>query len=1057
MGRLRAAVHGLASLVALAVLLAGVPWALVRWGRLPDTSGGGWWSQLTDSAVSDTTVFAVLTVAAWVAWAIFAASVAVEAVAGVRGVRAPQLSLAGPLQRLARSLVVPVLLLVSLAQSHPVAASPRTTPFPTPTAASTTIVVETPDSPAPSPTDSDADRHPSSNQDDSPPAATPTAVLVVERNDNPWKLAEEHLGDGMRWRDLWELNRGIHQPDGRAWTVPDEIHEGWHLRLPADARQDAPADTGVLVHVVEDGDTLSGLAARYLGDPDRYPELFAANRDVVQPDGRQLTDPDLIVIGWHLTIRTVEPTTPASPPDPATPSADPPPAEAESADTTPEPTPAETEVAETPPPAPPSTATTAPAPPSTEVPAATTPPNTATPDTAVPVASPGESTSAVPVVAGIAGAVALATGIALRLRWLRRRRATRDPAQRTAATTPVEIEVYTAADEPLVRWGGQSLAAMVQALDRRRVTAAPVAVEISEEAGIEVLWDAPQDAAPPTGWAIADGGWAWRLAYDPDAAVPADELPAAIPALVTIGQRDGRQLLVDLESFGLLTVDGPAEHARAFASALAVELACGNDLSDAYVTTVGFDIDPAVAHGHRLAATDQAGAAAVLENAARSIADVLAHDGSDDTFRARTGTPPPIESTVVVACDVDASDLDELSTQVQARRGVALVACADHHASSGGARVKIDPSGRSARLEPLGIDFEPVGLPTDTIAAIETAAAALGALPEPPPDVRSTGSVPSNGHRPPSTNEDATTADDPPSSATPPVTDAGLAAEQQPGTVTPSGAAAAGFEDGRLFVLPTEPAGGPPEMVVRVLGVPRIDERPDIARRQLILAALLACRGGTLAASAAQDALWGGKPVEAKTVWNFVAKVRRALGDFADGTSVMPAADRTRGTLRLDPRVTTDLALLRQAIDRADSASSVEAVRLLRDGLGLVEGPPFDGAGYDWAHRDQDVAEAAGLIEQAVDRLVALAVDAGQVDVAREGVIRGLRGLPGTESLYRTRMRIEATAGNHAGIAAAYDELTVYLADLETEPSPATNACFHELMGQHRAGAGTLR
>ena len=71
-----------------------------------------------------------------------------------------------------------------------------------------------------------------------------------------------------------------------------------------------------------------------------------------------------------------------------------------------------------------------------------------------------------------------------------------------------------------------------------------------------------------------------------------------------------------------------------------------------------------------------------------------------------------------------------------------------------------------------------------------------------------------------------------------------------------------------------------PELVVRVLGVPAIPDRPDIGRRELILAVLLACRGGTLAASAAQDALWGGKPVEPKTVWNFVAAVRRALGDF---------------------------------------------------------------------------------------------------------------------------------------------------------------------------------
>jgi DNA-binding SARP family transcriptional activator len=239
-----------------------------------------------------------------------------------------------------------------------------------------------------------------------------------------------------------------------------------------------------------------------------------------------------------------------------------------------------------------------------------------------------------------------------------------------------------------------------------------------------------------------------------------------------------------------------------------------------------------------------------------------------------------------------------------------------------------------------------------------------------------------------------------------------------------------------------------PALVVRVLGVPSIPDRPDIGRRELILAVLLACRGGTLAASAAQDALWGGKPVEPKTVWNFVAAVRRALGDLDDGTPVMPAADRAHGTLRLHPRVTTDLDLLRKAVAAADEMSSTEAMSALREALSMVEGPPFDAVGYDWAHRDQDVAEAARVIEQAVDRLVALALEAGQHDLARHAINRGLRGLPGDEHLYRLRMRLEAHTGNTRGLVAAYEELCVYLADLEVEPSPATTALYNELRSQ---------
>lgn len=99
-----------------------------------------------------------------------------------------------------------------------------------------------------------------------------------------------------------------------------------------------------------------------------------------------------------------------------------------------------------------------------------------------------------------------------------------------------------------------------------------------------------------------------------------------------------------------------------------------------------------------------------------------------------------------------------------------------------------------------------------------------------------------------------------------------------------------------------------------------------------------------------------------------------------------------------------------------------------------------------WAHRDQDVAEACTLIEHATERLVELALDAALVDVARDAIVRGLRGLPGNEELYRCRMRVEHRGGNLPGVSAAYEELITYLADLETEPSTSTTALYQDLV-----------
>lgn len=1071
MNRLRAVARGLASLTVLAALLVGVPGLLVRWGQWPITGApsADWWSQLTDTVVSDSTVFAVLTVAAWTVWAIFAASVLVELVAGLRGRQAPHLVFAGPLQRSARALVVAVLMTLSFHQQTPAFAATATTPgLPRPGTAPTAVVIVEPASP----TWSNAPSTPFTVELPRPDPAPPPAgqverdgrVVTVERNDSAWRLAEVHLGDGMRWRELWDLNRGVPQPDGRAWTDPQVIVPGWQLRLPASVQPavdaaPAPQHDGQTVYVVVPGDTLSRIARDHLGDPARYTEIFDTNRDREQPDGRRLTNPNLILPGWHLYLppattapaETAGPTLPTETAEP--PAAAPTPTLDDSAEppvTTPAPVPAPT-ATPTPAHVPPRAL------PSTRVPA---PPPPVAPES---VDERGSS-SPVPVLAGVSGAVVLATGLALRIRTLRRRRATRGARHTRLPTSPTVDAIAAAADVPLVRWAGQHLARLVGDLDRRQLTASPVAVELSEDAGIEVLWDDPQHAPAPDGWSVTDGGWAWRLAYDPEAPVPADELPAAIPALVTVGVRDGRELMVDLEAFGVLTVTGPDERVDALVRSLAVELVTGNDLSDAYLSTV--DVDTGLGdHVDRLTVTDLDTATQHADSARRSICDVLDHAGIDDTFRARAGDTTPIEATVVIA-RTTGRDVPVRLAAVPPRCGVAVVLATDTPPTTG-AHLLLDDAGL-ARLEPLGIVFTAAGMPRDTAQQLEETLTSLSHLPDgepeipPPVPLRLAGGS-SNGHHPnghvPSQPDRSVALDHSLGNGHRPHP-AEIADDQAPAGTGADSPATGGdqppvarSDDARLFHLEPDPAGvatAASPMVVRVLGVPSIPERPELGRRELILAVLLACRGGTLAATAAQDALWGGKPVEAKTVWNFVAATRRALGEFDDGVPVMPSADRTRQTLRLDPRVTTDLALFAQRVTQASESSTSEAIALLRDALGMVDGPPFDGAGYDWAHRDQDVSHASRLVEQAVEALVDLAIEAGQVDAARDAITRGLRGLPGNEELYRCRMRVEHHAGNHAGIVSAYSELTVYLADLDADASPATTGLFNELTRRHQ-------
>ena len=1063
MTRLRDLARGVASLVALAAILTGIPAVLFRFGHGPNLGNptGGWWERLSDTVVSDSTVFAVLTVAAGVVWALFAVSVVVEFAAGLRGRQAPRLALAGLLQRPARALVVSLLMTLSVN---------RTTAFAGPASASLGPVAR---GPVAAVVLSDAEPAPASpsvallGRETGPGPVTPTVapaatdqgkrapeVVVVERGDSAWQLAAMHLGDGMRWRELWDLNNGVVQSDGRAWTDPQLIRPGWHLELPRSQPDTPVAGTGPATggreHVVVPGDTLSGIARQYLGDPARYGELFEVNRDRPQPDGRQLTDPDLIRPGWHIDI----PAPASMAPDPVAP-----PEAATATDLAPTPLPPDS-VTTSPPQAPPPL-TSAPRPdPSTPTTSAA-PVGPTSPTAGDPSTSSDDAPQAgrAPLLAGISGAVVIATGVALRAVRLRRRRHLRGARYTQVAATPTEAAVLAAADVPLVRWAGQTLAGLVEQLDRRRITAAPLAVELSADTGVEVLWDQPQAAPVPPGWTSADGGWAWRYRFDPDAAVPTDELAAAIPALVTIGRRDGRQLLVDLEAFGALTVTGPDEQVDSFLRSIVIELATGNDLADAYLSTVGID-GGLEGHSDRGTAVAVDNAIAAANGTCRAIRDDLDRAGLGDTFRARVGDATPLEATVVVARDLDPDRIAELVAAARPRSGVGVVVeCAETDVAN--AWVVLDSVGMG-RLEPLGITFDAAGLPQATADRLEETLTALtdlpvdGSLEDAPTTHDQTFGAPPpqpNGHRefladpvvsPGINGNGAAGAGSGPRDQLP-----FLDRAQEPATEEPDRPG----EDRPLFDPDPDPTSAPHgvRMEVRVLGVPSVPDRPDIGRRELILAVLLACRGGSLAATAVQDALWGGRPVESKTVWNFVASTRRALGAFPDGSPVMPSADRSRGRLRLDPRVTTDLAALTDRLEQSRSASSSEAIELLRDGLALIEGPPFDAAGFDWAHRDQDVARASMVIEQAAEALVGLALEAGLTDVAREAVTRGLRGLPGDEQLYRARMRVEHHAGQHTAVAAAYDELTVYLGDFDLEPSPATTALFHELVRRQRA------
>ena len=684
------------------------------------------------------------------------------------------------------------------------------------------------------------------------------------------------------------------------------------------------------------------------------------------------------------------------------------------------------------------------------------------------------------LLAAVGGSIALASGLAIRIGLLRRRRRTNGGTRRAKPEThePDIRTILRAADIPLVRWAGQELAHLVRDLKRADITAGPHAVELSEASGIEVLWSDPQQHAPER-WQIADGGWAWRLPYDPEAPSPANSLPSALPALVTIGTRDGRQLLIDLEAFGSIAVNGPHEMVDAFLRSVAVELATDQDLADAYVQVVGLDM-PATRF-ERLTMTDTHEAVEDLDGIRKSIADAMSVNHIDNTFIARVASDTPLEVTIAV---IGTASPDGPIEPLPTRSGIAVIGISD--AIEAACRIELSADG-TARIEPLGITFVPACLTVDASDAIDNVFVELRDLAVEIDDVALViaEAAPPEAVSGESDEQEPAVCDEAELDLAPTAAGRVDLLDRASGNLPyagsmdavvshPPGRDGEGIDENssephvngshvngqsigdEVLTLPFEPNERPadaeraaPKMVVKVLGVPCVPDRPNLGHREVVITTILACRGGAVAGSYVQDAVWEGSPVEQKTVWNIFGSTRTALGKFPDGTRVMLTSENRR--LQLDPGVTTDLALLRSAVQDAQTASSAEAIRLLGGALDMVDGQPFDDAGYDWAYSEQLVSEANSLIIAAACQLTPLALAADLVDVARNAVRRALRAVPGDEDLYGCRLRIDGHSGNLTGVRSAYAELVTALKSIDAKPSDETVALYTKIVHRNVA------
>jgi LysM domain len=1006
--------RGAGALTALAAVLVGVPYLLVEFvGRPwphPMPSAGEIVHSIDVGSIGDGVVIKALALVMWVTWARLVGSIIVEVVARRSGRRTPRIAVLGSTQEWAATLMSAVLLLVGGASSGVAAAAEPSIPRP--------IAIELlRDLDAPVNTLDDTFR---GHRVDAPAAArvadasggsSAPSAHIVRRNDSFWSIAAEHLGDGSRWREILDLNRGREVAAGVMFDgTPQHLLPGWQLLLPASGvASPSPATASETTVIVRPGDTLTSLATRELGHAEEWPRLWTANEGRAFGE-RTFNDPNLIVPGWELVIPVdVQPPTVGA-------TAETDVAEAGAATTM---AAAPTTVAIAP--------TTIAAAPTTVAMAPTTiaaaPTTVAAAPTTI-VASPtmieqvrhgavadenADEHRGTALPTGLGSAVLVASGV-IGAVTIKRRRTLRSAGIRTRLIEPSPDAVRT--ETILRRLGeGEQIArldvALRAAASELVVTSSGIGIvgaQTTVDGRIDLLLSGVT-AAAPTPWRHLDDR-TWRL----EASVPLTTLADAArsasqpcPALVHLGTTTSKigfeatDVFVDLEAIGLLVIDARERDAASVLRAIAAALAVSPLAETAHLITCGLDGDyldhPSTHDAESLDVALDLAAGMIGTTAATASASL-----STFTLRARQQGGEAWEPAIVVAANGGEDrlvDADLLNLSLGGGRGVGVAV--DRVVP--GARWRIEQGEHAWILHPLGIEFTPVGLTSADVSCVRHL---LDEADHPP------------------------VVDD-------------VANLEFP---SPDASASLSFAETEW------------PLMVRLLGsvdvVDRDGSTVEFERsKALELVVWLSQHRDRSTRSGARTSLWEANVRDA-TFANVVSDARRALARLVPAIDGEEWIGRTlTEQLPLHPRIITDVEVLQARLAHARSQAPPDAIATLRPGLELVRDIPFAGTSYLWPDAEGITSHMTLLVTAAASSLASHYLAVGDVEGVFWATGQGLKVLAGHEELIALRMRAHGSQGDIAGVRHVWAEYERALhADTwsDGEPAPKLVALRRELL-----------
>lgn len=974
-------VRGLLAVLLLVAIAVGVPVLLVTVvgnpiPQLPRNLPSG---QLPVEFVLDVIVCIV-----WLAWAQLVACLVAELVAGVRGSGLPwRVPFAVAAQQdLARRLVMAVLMLATAGQGLQSAPVPAGAAQP-PAAATASVAgamdqvagtaVGQADAAVRQAADAARTHQPAGSLRGGPVKQYVVMPPQGRHHDSLWDIAERYLGSGIRYREIFELNKGRVQPDGERLTLESLIRPGWTLVMPASARgeglievtpdlpgqQPAPAgagtDAAASTAAAGGASGSGGLAGS--GGPAGSGGL-AGSRGLAGSGS---------VGGSGTAARPGQPS-------------------------------------------------------GVDVPAAG-----ATRMPAPPVAAPqaGLARSAVDgrPVAGeeapvperspdvpwdLVGAELLAAGLLEALVALRRRRARlRRPGGAVplpdAEAAAVEVAVRLGADPAGADYLDRALRTLARALaEQDRPVPELYAARLSAEA-LELLLAVPQEKAP-TPFVAENGGARWVL--DRTTPLPeVDGIAAPLPGLVSVGGDGHGRVFVDLEAAGgPICVAGDLDRARSVVAAAAVELVTNRWSDDMRVTLVGFGSALAPVSEDRLRCVDS------LDEVVEGVTDrlsasrqALLASGVDSVLTGRVrglrgdGLTPDF---LVLASPPAPEQLAELQEWARSARRAPLGVLVAGDVPSARWRFHIDESGV--------LDTGVLGVRVGAQLLTARSYAALARL----------------------LRAEAAALDAERAAA---VAAVGIGT----GTALPAGVAGSGPDGlPDPPVAPALPRPVDPEVtpavLVRIFGEPDVGgaaELPPGTPLALEIVAYLALTGGvTPRALAASVWPYGVTAAERDAT---LTRVREWLGEDAAGRPRLRQDED--GRLRLSEEVQLDWHLFVALARRGGDGDVLRALELARGPL--VE--PRLPRRYTWIAREPVAHELPAFVVDVAHRAAVAYLAQGRADGAVAAARAGLRVEPLSEQLWEDLLGAVRARDGEAGAARVLEEREAALGADAGERQPA--------------------